>query len=219
MCGNDGARTRDHVFPRALFPRGTLPAHPPPPIVPACDGCQQRLQPDEEYFRTLVASGAYADSVARDLWEGQIARSFDNSPGLRQLFASAIRTMEWISPGGAFIGEVTGVEGDRERIGNVLMKIVRGLYYLDSGRTVMPFDVHFNYAQVSPMTPPFPEEVMDVIHGMPLRTVGDVVRYKFELSPDEPRIIVSWFAFYSRSMFVVWTRPAGVELPPPPNAV
>jgi hypothetical protein len=84
---------------------------------------------------------------------------------------------------------------DWQRIGNVLRKIVRGLFYLDSGGTVMPFDVKFNYSQVSPMTPPLPDEVMDLIHGMPLRTVGEVLRFKFELFPGDPRMIVSWFAF------------------------
>jgi hypothetical protein len=162
---------------------------------PACEGCQQSLQPDEEYFRTFAAAGAYQDASARELWEGRITRSFDNSPGFRRSFANAIRSMEWKSPGGVILGDVIGLEGNREPIGNVLRKIVRGMFYLDSGGTVMPFDVKFNFSQVSPMTPPLPEEVMDLLHGMPLRTVGDVVRYKFELSVDDPRFIVSWFAF------------------------
>ena len=100
-------------------------------------------------------------------------------------------------------------------IGNVLRKIVRGLFYLDSGGQVMSHDVQFNFSQVSPMTPPLPDEVMDLIHGMQLRTVGDVVRFKFELCPEEPRMIVTWMAFYGRSMFAIWTWPDDVELPVP----
>jgi hypothetical protein len=71
--------------------------------------------------------------------------------------------MEWKSPGGVILGDVVGLEGNQQRIGNVLRKIVRGLFYLDSGGTVMPFDVMFNYSQVSPS---LPDEVMDLIHGM-----------------------------------------------------
>ena len=64
------------------------------------------------------------------------------------------------------------------------------------------------------MTSPLPDGVMDLLHGMPLRTVGESVRFKFELCPDDPRMIVSWFAFYL-TMFAVWTWPTGVDLPRP----
>jgi hypothetical protein len=72
-----------------------------------------------------------------------------------------------------------GLEGDLERIGNVLRKIVHGLYYLERGRTVMPFDVDWNYLHESPLTGRPPDFVMEMFHGLPLRSVGDVVRYKF----------------------------------------
>ena len=112
------------------------------------------------------------------------------------------------------LGDVPGLEGDRTRIGNVLNKIVRGLSYLDSGGTVMPFDVNFNYSQVSPMTPPLPDSVREVLLGIRLRKVGDVVQYKFGFPPEEPRATMSWSAFYKRVMFAVWTWPEDVELPP-----
>lgn len=214
VCAGTGVKlTKDHIFPRGLFP-------PPLPrdmlTAPACEECQQRLQPDEEYFRTLVASGAYSDETARELWDGKIKRSFDNSPGFRQTFANAIRVMEWKSPGGIVLGDIPVIEGDQERTGNVLRKIVRGVFYLGSGRTVMPFDVKFNFTQVSPISPPLPEPVQQILYGIPVRTVGNVVKYRFELFPQDPRMIVSGFAFY-RAIFAVWTWPKDVELPPPPE--
>lgn len=74
------SRVLHHIFPRGLFNR---PVPPDVLTAPACEGCQQTLQPDEEYFRTFAAAGAYQDASARELWEGRITRSFDNSPGLR----------------------------------------------------------------------------------------------------------------------------------------
>lgn len=88
------------------------------------------------------------------------------------------------------------------------------MFYLDSGDTVMPFDVKFKLLAGLADDAAHPDEVMDLIHGMPLRTVGEAVRFKFELFPGDPRMIVSWFALY-RTMFPVWTWPADAELPLP----
>jgi hypothetical protein len=169
------------------------------------------LQPDEEYFRTFAAAGSTVDPTARELWDGKITRSFENSPGLRQSLANSIAPMEWNSPSGLYFGTLIGIEGNQKRIGNVLQKMVRGLSYLDAGKKVMPSDVEFNYSQESPMSPPIPEFVMEMFHQIPLRTLGDVVRYKFEQYQNQ-RLSVSWFAFYNQVMFVVWT---GSDVDPP----
>ncbi len=209
ICGSLGATTGDHVFPRGLF---AAPLPSDMLTAPACQPCQQRLQPDEEYFRTFAAAGSYLDPTAKALWDGKIKRSFQNSRAFRKSFANAISTLEWKSPSGLYLGQVVGLEGNQMRLGNVLQKMVRGLSYLDSGRKVMPSDTQFNYSQESPITPPAPEFVMTMFHGLPLRTLGEVVRYKFDQSPDQ-RMSVSWFAFYSRVMFLVWTGPPDVVGP------
>ena len=213
ICGQVRHPTRDHVFPRGLFPKGTLPSHPRPPIAPACKKCQKDVHKHEEYFRTFAAAGSYGDASARALWEGEITRSFEGSPAFKQQFVNAINTVEVTSDGGVFLGHRTQVEGDPTRISAVLHKIIRGLFYLDSGGRVMPFDVAFRFEQITPDTPTMPEAVMNVIHGTPLRTVGDIVRYKFQLLPEEPRLIVSWVALYSKVMFLVSVRPIDQVLP------
>lgn len=95
ICGEVRKPTRDHVFPRCLFvsplPQEMLTA-------PACEACQQSIQPDEEVFRNFVAAGSYADETARALWEGKVAGSFANSPALRATFVDSIKTLEWKSP-------------------------------------------------------------------------------------------------------------------------
>jgi hypothetical protein len=213
ICGSASGLTKDHVFPKCLFvpplPQDMLTA-------PACRACQQRIQPDEELFRNFVAAGSYSDATARALWETKVAGSFVNSPGMRTTFVNSVRTMEWKSPGGVILGDLTVVEGDKDRTENVLRKIVRGLHFLDSGGQVMPFDVRYRIEQVTPMNAPMPESVMDIYHGMELRTVGDAVRYKFQIIADEPRATASWMEFYGKMMFVVFTWPDDVELPERP---
>jgi hypothetical protein len=39
-----------------------------------------------------------------------------------------------------------------------------------------------------------------------------IVRFKFELCPEEPRLIVSRISFYGRTMFAVWTWPEDVQV-------
>lgn len=200
------------MFPKCLF----VPPLPQDMITaPACEACQQAIQPDEEVFRNFVAAGSYGDETARALWEGKVAGSFKNSPGLRTTFVDSIKTIEWKSPGGVILGDVTVVEADKDRTENVIRKMVRGLFYKDSGGQVMPFDVSSRIEQVTPMTEPLPRQVMDIYDRIELRTVGDDVRYKFQIVDSEPRMTVSWMAFYGRMMFIALTWPRGIALPAP----
>jgi hypothetical protein len=72
------ATTRDHVFARCL-----LPAALPEEMLtaPACEECQQSLQPDEEYFRTFAAAGSVVDPNARALWDGRSSDRSRTAPG------------------------------------------------------------------------------------------------------------------------------------------
>lgn len=204
-CGNREARTMDHVFPRSLF----MPPRPDPlPTVPACRKCQGLTQPDEDYFRTFVAGGSYGHETGRALWVGPIRRSFERNPAERQAFADAMRRMDYKSPSGLYLGTMVGVEGDQERIGRVLQKIVRGLFYGET-ESIMPNDLRWRIEQVNPSNPPFPEVVVDLIRGMPLRTVGTEVRYKIGVPPEDPRLTLTWLAFYKSMMFIVSTVPDG----------
>jgi hypothetical protein len=203
-CGTS-ARTRDHIFPKSLF---TKPRPNPSPTVPACQACQQRTRPHEDYFRTIVAGGAYPHPTARALWDGPIIRSFGHKPADRQTLADALRRVDLRSKGGIYLGSLVGVEGDQEHIGIVLRKIVQGLSYRET-RTAMPADVRWSFEQVSPLNPDPPDITRDLIRGMPLRTVGTEVRYKFAMAPEDPRLTLAWLAFYDRTMFIVGTLPDG----------
>ena len=199
----------DHIFPKSLW----APPHPDDALTaPACSDCQKRLAPDETYFRTVAAaSAAGSDRTAGTLWAEKIKRSFDRDPGSRARLGREIKVVKWRTPAGLYLGPLFGLEPDRDRIGNVLRKVVRGLWYLDRDRVVMPFDVDWNFFQESPLTGRPPDFVMEMLHSLPLRTIGDIVRYKFVLSRDEPRLTIAWMAFYSRTMFTVWTGPEDVS--------
>lgn len=204
ICGSAPGTTKDHVFPKCLF---TPPLPQDMLTAPACQTCQQSIQPDEEVFRNFVAAGSYGDATARALWEGKVAGSFANSPALRTTFFSSLRTIEWKTPGGVILGDVTVAEADKDRTENVICKMVRGLYFKDSGEQVMPLDVRYHIEQITPMTEPLPPLVMDACREMALRTVGGDVRYKFQIVDSEPRTTLCWMAFYGKMMFIVTTGP------------
>lgn len=207
ICGSAEGDTRDHVFPKGLWP----PPRPADlPTAPACLDCQRAHALDEEYFRTIVAGGAYANETARNLWDGKIKRSFDRSPGLRERLRQSIRQMDVTTPAGIILGRAEGWEGDRDRIGRVLKKIVRGLFYLERG-DLLADDVAWIHQQVSPLTERVPEVSMEIIQQLPLRKVGDVVTYKFGFPAEEPNLTLTWVAFYERTMFLTATVPAESE--------
>ena len=116
------------------------------------------------------------------MWEGPILRSFDRNPAERRTFAAAMRRMDVHSQGGLNLGRLVGPEGDQDRFGNVLRKIVRGLFCVETS-SVMPSDLRWGFEQVTPQSPKVPDETRDLIRSMPLRTVGTEVRYKFGIAP------------------------------------
>jgi len=142
------------------------------------------------------------------LWEGPILRSFDRNPAERRTFAAAMRRMDVHSQGDLHLGRLVGLEGDQDRFGNVLRKIVRGLFCVETS-SVMPSDLRWGFEQVTPQSPKVPDETRDLIRSMPLRTVGTEVRYKFGIAPGEPRPTLAWLAFYDRTMFLIHTLPEG----------
>lgn len=74
----------------------------------------------------------------------------------------------------------------------------------------MPHDVSWHFEQVSPLNAePVPDVTRDLIHTMPLRTVGTEVKYKFALAPEDSRLTLAWLAFYDRTMLIAGTLPNG----------
>jgi hypothetical protein len=61
--------------------------------------------------------------------------------------------MDYHSSDGECLGQIFAVEGDRDRVGNVLRKIVRGLFYQEKGFP-MPHDVRWTFESVSSLQSP-----------------------------------------------------------------
>jgi hypothetical protein len=134
-CLERAATTREHIIARGFF-------HKQPPhhlTVPTCaqcnsgtgDGIDRPMAMDEEYVRTVFClhAGSQRHSVADAIVWDKIARSFERRPG--GLVKSLV---ESLSPAafqhnGIIIPNQSTMGVDGARVGRVLRKITKGLYY------------------------------------------------------------------------------------------
>src|SRR5260370_8354286 len=97
LCGSP-ASTLDHVPPQGFF--SVVPVN----IIrlPACEQCNRSASLDEEYMRTTLAAQGYAtSSVAREVWEGAVKRSFHRRPKLlKPRFAKSLVPIQIQTPPG-----------------------------------------------------------------------------------------------------------------------
>lgn len=126
LCGSEPT-TADHLPPRGLF--DVLPQNMI--TVPACKKCNASFAKDEEYFRTVAAALSYANSdSARRVWEGAIKRSFGRRPeGLRRRLAGRLIPVEIRNQTGQIIGRAPGLVVEGGRAGQVVRKIIKGIFY------------------------------------------------------------------------------------------
>jgi hypothetical protein len=135
-CLTRDASTREHVIARGFFAKQPLDNLTVPTCEPcnsgSGDGIDRPLSQDEEYVRTVLAwhAGSWGHSAADELVRGKIARSFARRPdGLPQMLARSMRPLGIDKPGVWFPGRST-MEVDGARIGRVLRKITKGLFYV-----------------------------------------------------------------------------------------
>lgn len=206
LCGLRSAETKDHLFPKALFPR-PLPSNLPRGL-PACKQCNNELSKDEEKFRFFLASGmAYESEAGRRIWDERIRSALKGRRlGSKPLVQSMVKVAKVQSESGTLLGGWPISELDRETSKRVLSKITKGLYYLDT-KQPLPSDVQilFDYDAGKPerlISPPLDE----AIGGAKRIDYGDgVVSCWRNRMKDDPTISITWLRFYEDKLFMVIT--------------
>ena len=200
LCGNKQAETRDHIFPKNLFPR-PLPSNLP--TAPCCQQCNNSLADDEEIFRTVVASGeAYETPSGRRIWDERVCPSLiQNRRGFKTLLRKLVRVVKLSSGDNAVALEV-----DQKRVNSVLNKIAKGLFYLDKGEPLPDYvELLFKYAVDEPqklIEPPFDK----AIQGARRTELGKgVVTYWRNIINGDPSNSMTWLLFYNVHAFLILT--------------
>jgi len=134
-CGSMTYCTPDHIPPKNLFPKpwkGLV-------TVPACNTCHSNTSRDDEYFRLkiLMRENVLSNPGAKKQWKIAL-RSLTKTEavGLRKRVVSDIMLVEFKTQSGLYLGTRPGYNVDMDRIHNVLRRIVRGLYFKETKKTL-----------------------------------------------------------------------------------
>jgi hypothetical protein len=203
ICCEPGCDDKDHVIPSSFF---TKPKPANLLTFPAHHQCHSEM--DEEYFRVLAAGqGLKVSNAATDLWRGKIFRSVGRNMPLRELIRSSIlNNVPLISKGGIYIGSTPAIKFDRNRIDPTIKKIVKGLYFHETGKLLCT-NTEFKWEVVNeePTGP-----MRQVLEGS---KIGLCYTYVFEsafaiVEGAGLEITAWWLLFYKGLLIVCFTKRA-----------
>jgi hypothetical protein len=190
-----------------------MPTDVVPITVPACAQHNGAFSKDEEYFRDFVVGASYSNPDARKIWDEKTLRAIHRSPRYREMLARDVSDVDYKTRGGLFLGRVSVMTPDAERIALVLRKIVSGLYLHDFGTTLgLPSMRFVQLSEPSDLDP-----FRTVIAAMQERRVGPVT-FAFDRASDEPRGVAGVFFFYGRVAFGVISDPRDPDVDDPLDA-
>ncbi len=199
-CGIAQATTRDHIPPKCIFPK------PRPALitVPACRPCNETCSKDDVYFRDLlVASKNLKNDANASQVRDTVARSLQRREqgGLASYIRDSFVDVNVHSPGGIYLHKGVGIRADVARLQSVLKRIVRGLFWHETGSRLPP-----GY-RVQAQLDQFGDSVVQEFRkqfgrpSTPIRRLGDVFEYAVLPSENYPSCL--WLGcFYKRVFFI-----------------
>ena len=128
-CGTSPGHTSDHIPPKGLFskPRPSNLA-----TVPCCERCRRTQQTDDDYFlRALITRiEASINPEARQLLQNvESAMRRPESRAFTVDWLGSMTQVDLLSSGGIYLGESYVQKADVRRLGNVVERTTKGLFY------------------------------------------------------------------------------------------
>jgi len=194
-CGKRNAHlTKDHVFPKSLYPPSKAGSRVQRLTVPACRQCNQRWSDDEAYFRDILAVAGEANAPRQELWKSKVLPSFGKVDGRRRvcdLFREMVSFKT--SDGGTRYMVYPGRDG---RVMRVVKKIIRGLSFYHE--IASPLSEQQVWADV--MTYSMPREALEQMKYHPREQ--DIAEYRYVVLNEDG--INSWWliTFFNQVQFV-----------------
>lgn len=215
FCRKPCKSTRDHVPPKGLW------AKPRPHLitVPACTECNAGSNLDDEFMQRLsVTIDAEGNKDAAQV-SRTVLRAISNpdAPGLRAGFFKTLTPVRLFTPSGLYAGKSFEMRMDGDRLGRILAKCIRGLWWHVHKEEmkkagVRPFSESMvprlpaNYQTYSHRVGDAPQhETMRQnernIGVLPPHSIGTTFSYRYLLYRDDPNLSVwgSLFTEFSAS--------------------
>jgi len=205
-CGSTEDLTADHVPPKGLF---TTPLPSDLFTVPACRVCNQKVQLDDEYFRTTLALREEGDgvpglanlrsSVVRDLNRPQ-------KEGLVRAISRSSYRFQLFGPRGELIVDRPQFLLNESRIKSVVQRTVIGIHFRERHETHDPqtrFQTlsYREFANLSVDERDLCDFAMDLLTTIPSAVIaGGAFEYWYMDTPpvDGIRMIMCATEFYGR---------------------
>ncbi len=213
-CGSSGILTKDHVPPKNLFP---APRPSNLVSVPACKTCHGNTSKDDEYFRLKISmrDGIGSNPAARATWSRAFySLSRSQATGLRTRFLSDLRYVNLKTPSGLYVGRRLGYDVDMNRIRSVVGRIVRGLYFAESGKPlglnneVRVYTDEDLAEQSVEVIQELKQTILNPLASLPPRIIGhDIFLYRYQIMKGNPFISVWGMSFFGHVLFLAITAP------------
>lgn len=202
ICGEREGTTRDHVPPKAIFPR---PRPSNLVTVPACPDCNNGASDYDDLFKVFLSMQAAGNNeLARRLFEEKTVRTLRRNQSLLAAIQREATEVEVLTNHG-HLETRTGVLWNSEAHDAVITRTIRGLYFHHSEAPV-PSDAGISVQWLHGV----PEEILPNLHLFDRVVLGDnQVTYKYIIYEHDPRHSLWLFDFYGAHWASGYTSPIG----------
>ncbi len=200
ICGEYEATTRDHVPPKAIFPK------PRPDLItiPACQICNNGTSDLDDLFKVYLSMQAAEKSeIANRLFSEKTIRTLEVNKKLLRSLKEDSKEIKVVRKDGTFSSKI-GVLWNSEAHDKVIERTIRGLYFHHS-RNLLPKDavleVHWLWE--------VPEKIEKNLNLLSTEVIGEEqVTYKYLIADEDPRHSLWVFDFYGAHWASGYSRPA-----------
>ena len=210
FCNSTAKKTKEHVIARCFFMK------PLPEVMltaPACDACNNGVSENEDYLHTaLILSfdcAEHPEAVAS--FTGPVQRAFELNTRTWKTLKAAMHIGTGTTAGGSVVNNVPVFTPDLERIKRVFQKIIKGLYFTETG-SMFPLNYEIT------VYPGFQRTAADLMVASLVQTGAltrqfrnNVFRFVFAKDLNDPAVTLWVMSFYNGYHSIAITHPPGTE--------